>query len=222
MTNSITSLKDVLYCENACSKTAYKKIMNMWAGTDRGKDLESRDTVSALSADELTMLNRIFGSSSNCYSIKDKDLQKSILTLMPHDLYRNFRRATYNRNQAVIVEDWIWMDNDDKFLDELDIELTCLEGLLVGFLLYLLGGFKIPKDDIKRHMDPWIRVDLDAMFNRPREIFLLTDLSPAVLSRYLYWKSTSVLMGLMRHFAPKSTADTAIEVQSNLAAKGII
>jgi len=221
MTDRLSTVKDILYCEDHCSKEAHKKILAMWSG-EHIEDVEKSKNVSALTPEELTLMNRLFGSDSTCYPISDIDLQKDILKIMPFDLYKNFRRATYKRAMTITVEDWVWTESERDFINEMDIELTCLENVVVSFLLYLLGGFIVPIDHQKRQMDNWIKVDVNSLFNRPRELFLLTSMSPAVLTRYVYWKCTSVLMGLMRHFSSRVELSDIQHLQEQLEIKGII
>jgi len=211
----LSTVRDILYCEDQCSIEAYKKILDIWGGS-YVKAIEKSTVISKFTSDELTLMNRLFGSSATCYAFSDLDIQKSLLTLMPHDLYKNFRRATYKRQMAVTVEDWLWTISDNDFLDELDIELTCLENSIVSLLLYLLGGFKLPKDDKKKKMDHWLKVDVEYLFNRPRELFLLTSIPSAILARFVYWKCTAVTMGLMRLFAKKLTTDDVIKFKRKL------
>lgn len=216
----LETVRDILHCKNACSQRAYRKVLKIWTGRHI-QSLERSTTVSDLKTEEMTLLNRIFGSGSVCHSVKDKDLQKDLLRLVPNDLFRNFRRATYNRNVTVTVEDWLWTEDDSDFLAELDIELTCLENVLVSYLVYLLGGFTAPRDSLKYKMDPWVKTDVSPMFSRPRELFLLTGLSPAILVRFLYWKITAVLMGLMRHFSSDRAKDVSF-VRRQLTQAGYI
>jgi len=206
----IATVKDILYCDESCSKEAYDKILDMWSGK-KIEEVEKSHAISAFKSIEVTLLNRLFGSSATCIDIPDVETQKLLLKLMPNDLYKNFRRATFKREMDITVEDWLWELNEKDFIDELDIELTCLENAIVSLLLYLLGGFKIPRDDLKIKMDDWIKVDVHELFNRPRELFLLTKLSPAVLSRYVYLKCTSILMALMRLYAKKKVSRVDIK-----------
>lgn len=217
----IATVKDILYCNDQCSQTAYEKILDMWSG-ERIQYVEKSKAVSSLKSEELTLMNRLFGSDATCYPIADLELQRDILKIIPFDLYKNFRRATYKRPMTVTVEDWIWTGDEKAFLDELDIELTCLENVIVSLLLYLLGGFIIPVDQQKKKMDPWLKIDVHSLFNRPRELFLLTSISPAVLTRYAYWKCTSVLMGLMRHFSLNVQPSKVHYLQNQLRLKGVI
>jgi len=216
----IATVKDILYCDDHCSKEAYNKIVDMWSG-ERIKYVEQSRDVSSLKVEELTLMNRLFGSDSTCHPIADIDLQKDILKIMPFDLYKNFRRATYKRPMTVMVEDWVWTEDTVEFLNEMDIELTCLENVIVSLLLYLLGGFTLPRDDQKKDMDPWVKVNVHSLFNRPRELFLLTSMSPAVLTRYTYWKCTSVLMGLMRHFSARVRYEDVTYLCKQLKLKGV-
>ena len=213
----IATVKDLLHCDDLCSKKAYDKILDMWS-TEHVENITNSRSISSFTTDELTLMNRLFGSAATCYPIKDRDLQKLILRLIPLDLYQNFRRATYKRPMTVTVEDWIW--EGDGFSDELDIELTCLENVIVSFVLYLLGGFAVPIDDKKAQMDKWVKVDVYSLFHRPRELFLLTSLAPSILARYLYWKTTSILMGLMRLFSNKITMDRVDNVVNKLIELG--
>jgi hypothetical protein len=217
----LSTVRDILYCETACSRKAYRKILKVWSG-DYIKDVERSHLISSLQVEELTLMNRLFGSDATCYEIRDNELQKSLLRLMPHDLYKNFRRATYKRDMHITMEDWIWSVSETEFLDELDVELTCLENVIVSFLLYLLGGFIVPRDDLKSQMNSWVKVNVRSLFNRPRELFLLTHMSPAVLARFTYWKCTAVLMGLMRLFAKNITDDTLLEVNKHLELEGYV
>lgn len=215
----ISTVKDILYCDDSCSIEAYKEILDLWGGS-YVKEIEKSKAISKFTSDELTLMNRLFGSDATCYSFNDLDIQKSLLKLMPHDLYKNFRKATYKRKMAITAEDWLWCVSDIDFLDDLDIELTCLENSIVSLLLYLLGGFKLPKDDKKKKMDNWLKVDVEYLFNRPRELFLLTSISPAILARFVYWKCTSVTMGLMRLFAKKVTSKEVINFKKKLIENG--
>ncbi len=219
-TKRITTVRDILYCENHCSKKAHLKILDLWSGT-RIQKMEKSRSISALRVEELTLMNRLFGSASTCHSIDNPEIQQAILRLMPFDLYKNFRRATFNRPMAVSIEDWVWTEKQRDFMDELDIELTCLENVIVSFLVYLIGGFTIPTDDKKYDMQDWVKVDVHSLFSRPRELFLLTNMSPSVLSRYVYWKCTSILMGLMRHFSRKVEQSDIDKLHRRLRKEGI-
>lgn len=216
----LDTVRDILTCGGECSREAYEKILDIWTG-EHIRSLEDSKAVSGLKTEETTLLNRIYGSSATCHRINDTVLQKDLLKLMPYDLFRNFRRAAYNRKFGVTVEDWIWTEDDVEFTEELDLELTCLEGVLVSYLVYLLGGFTAPRDNLKYKMDRWVDVDVSGVFSRPRDLFLLTGLSPAILIRFLYWKLTAVLMGFMRHFSSDASKDVEF-VRKRLAQEGYL
>lgn len=187
-------------------------LANHWSA-ERADKMERSTAISALSPAEITLLNKIFGSDAMCVGVIDTTVQKEILGLMPHDLYRNFRRATYKRNQPVLVEDWLWCTSGKKFIKSLEKEMAVLELVLAGFLIYLLNGFKIPRDMHMRCAENHIKVDASALLGRKADIFLLGNLTPGVTSRFLYWKLTSVLMGMMRMYAKKDTMKAARRVK---------
>lgn len=221
MTKNIFTVKDLLYCEDLCSVEAHKKILHRWSG-DYIKKVEKSKQISVFGAEELNLINKLFGSDAHCYSIGDHDVQVAILRIIPYDIYKNFRRATFNKPMDILIEDWIWNKNDSEFVDDLDVELTCLSNIITSLLLYLLGGFVIPKDDLKSKMDKWLKVDVHSIFNRPRELFLLTSLSPAILARYCYWKCTAVLMGFMRLFSVDVDEERLTNLHQKLIQQGII
>lgn len=217
----LETVQDILKRKRPYGKRVYNKLIKVWAGR-KIKSLERSKDVSALKAEELTLLNYLFGSNSTCHVINDKETQKSLLKLIPYDLFRNFRRSTGNRSIGVTVENWLWTEKKIDFLDELDNELICLENILVSYMVFMLGGFTAPRDNLKSKLNDWITVDVSSLFNQPRDLFLLSNLSPAILLRFLYWKTTSVLMGLMRLYSSNVSLHDVKQVKKQLINKKYI
>lgn len=166
--------------------------------------------VSALSSADINAINRLLGSRSECHTVSDVGLQTEILDLTPNDLFRNFRRSAHNRQTDILAEDWLWLTSPADFTSALGDELVVLEDTLSAFLMYLLNGFMVPRDDafnpITCHLpDPYVAED-------KADVFLAHRISPGTLARFVYWKSTFLLMGLMRLYSVKDTTDAARRV----------
>ncbi len=179
------------------------------------KDPYDVSSLMKMTPEELTLLNRVFGSPARSLMIEGEDMTGLYVTHLTSwrqfnpCLTRSSRSGVYDKLRT---EDWIVGTSGVQFEERMDAELVCLETIISSLMLYMLGGFSFPKDERRAKLQPLLKVDVRELLKKPRLIFLLSQMSPGFILQYCFWKTSSVLDGLFRCVKDQSKVKYACDI----------
>jgi hypothetical protein len=101
------------------------------------------------------------------------------------------------RTKTLLVESWL-VRNDEIFAEGNTNNIRMLEDVIMGLMIYLLGGFTFPVDKMREKPLRYITVDVDEIIAEPRKSFLLLNIDPKHMLAYFMWRSSCLFQALSR------------------------
>ena len=194
-----------LFGDSPDKKTILENMGKLWGMNSRQphKDQYGRMTGDTF-AEELNIFNIVYGSKSKFYQLFDKELIAQMYKVSRAEVYQGAKnardRSKLSKEFSIFLEDWLYDVDESRFMDTLDEEISVMEDVIVGLMLYILGGFLIPIDKKKKHLGKWLIEDTAKLGREPKDIILLSNIHPWHIIRYTYFKITSLLLALNRVF----------------------
>lgn len=168
----------------------------------------------------INALNSIFGSNTDILRFRDKDDQMIFKSMFLSSLAHRTKSKNVEDGtiQVLLTERWLLSD-EEAFVKTRAKEIRILEDVLMGIMLYLLGGFTFPDDSMRegplRHME----VDMSEIIAEPRKSFVLLNIDPAYMLLYMMWKIECLTHALGREFMFMEQTDTSVKLMNILKAK---
>ena len=164
--------------------------------------------INVQSPSDLTLVNRLFGSSSTVIELKGSSVCSSYGKVVPFWRYNDrLHREIRSGLDRLIVEDWVVNEPDHSFQSKMSEEVRVLENTIMSLMIYQLGGFSFPKDHFREKAQELFKIDVWELLRKPRLIFLLGGFNIRFILRYCYWKTSFVLDGFMRSVGTSKVKD---------------
>jgi hypothetical protein len=117
------------------------------------------------------------------------------------------------RTKTLLVESWL-VGDDEVFAEGNTNNIRMMEDVIMGLMIYLLGGFTFPVDKMREKPLRYITIDVGEIIAEPRKSFLLLNIDPRHMLAYFMWRSNCLFQALSRsHWVstyPKEKLDILI------------
>ncbi len=148
-------------------------------------------------------LNYLFDSETElvCFYRKNEGILYNVGNIfhsaMTEVSVRNSIR--WGRSPRRYLEKWL-LSEEKEFKAGCKKELSVLENVIMSNMIYMLGGFTSPKDDLRKEPLKYMEVDLEEILNEPRNTFLLLNINPRYMLLFLVWKIGTFIQAGSREF----------------------
>jgi len=146
-------------------------------------------------------LNCLFGSFGEIIQLNKPEQQLTFSKLFLSVIGSNRSQGTnVDRGDLTVnTERWL-LGNNSVFIKNRNNEIGVLEDIIMGVMIYLLGGFTFPDDELRAGPLKHMQVDTSEILAEPRKSFLLLNINPRHTLLYLIWKIDCLVRALSREY----------------------
>lgn len=171
----------------------------------------------------ISAFNTIFGSDNKIITFRTRIEQMKFKTLLLSSLAHRTkaRNVEEGRINVLHTEDWL-LSKSNIFEEARKKEIGIMEDVLIGIMIYLLGGFTFPVDKWRDKPLKHMEVDVEEIIGEPRRSFILLNISPQYMLYYLMWKIECITQALGRESKYRRHREETRGLRAYLRKKSII